>query len=1000
MNKPQSPKVFNLPAGVSFVDALSTGLLSEVSEEKEKLINYLILLPTRRACRSVRESFLRQTNGQPLLLPRLQAIGDIDEEELFIVGQGEQELDIPPAMSPLKRQILLARTISRLPNFTKGPEQDMALAHALGGLMDQIHTENLDLKDLPNLVDREIFADHWQITIDFLKILSEHWPQVLKEENVIDGADRRNRLINALNNHWQQNPPEFPVIAAGSTGSIPSTAALLKTISTLSRGTILLPGLDSHVSEQSWKNIEEGHPQATLKQLLERLDIKREDVKTWPNIPLEKNNMATREKLVSQIMLPSEQTDEWQKTKITSKEIKSSLENIKHYDCTTPQEEANLISILLREVLEDKEKTAALITPDRNLARRVALACHQWDIEIDDSGGQSLGNNPLGSYLLSCANACLEQLRPTVLLSLLKHEYTKGGNFKNFRSIARALDKDLLRGKAPAKGFEGLRQRFSDKENDKRENPDPEISDLINHLEKILLPFIEKLNDGFHDFSDFLDEHIYVAETLATSSDRIGEDILWTGEAGEETATFLSELRLQAEHFPAMTGHNYLAILKELMKGVTIRPRYGTHPRLMILGQLEARLVQADRVILAGLNEGIWPPDPGHDPWMSRPMRKDFGLPTPERSITLAAHDFSCGFCNKEVFTTRSERIDGAPTVPARWLQRLNTFLKANDIQSEVLYDGPHKKYLEQLSYIEKPEPIERPAPKPPASSRPTKLSVTKIETWLKDPYAIYASKILGLTKLKPLEKAADAADKGNILHDTLYEFTKKYPKDIPDTAREDFVTIANDIIQKQSSDETEWSFWKPRIIRLSDWFINHEKSWRQQASFRIAEIEGSITLSENINRPFELTARADRIDKMHAGGTAIIDYKSGGTYSMAKMLSGDLPQLSLEALIVTDGGFSSVGVPKENVNSIAYWKLTGSQKAGEIIEINDPTKLQQAITHAKDGLINLVQTFEKEEMPYYAIPRLDNAPRFNDYEHLERVKEWAALDENSEEAA
>lgn len=984
MSSTKTQNIYNIPASISFVDALAAKLLSE-AKNKEELTTHLILLPTRRACRSLRDAFLKLSEGKPILLPRLQAIGDIDDKELFLAGAGEQEISIPPAISSLKRQILLSRTISQLPDFTKGPEQDMALARALGELIDQIHTENLTLDDLPKIVDQTEFADHWQITIDFLTILSHHWPRILKEEGCIDIAERRNKLILSLNDHWQQNPPDFPVIAAGSTGSIPATAKLLKTISRLPQGAIILPGLDTRMSPESWDAIKEGHPQTTIKQLLERLEVERKDIKPWST----GNSNETRETLVSEVMLPADSTNEWQNALSSPQEkekITNTLKDIKRYDCETPQQEADLIAVILRESLEQKDKTTTLITPDRNLARRVAVACRRWNIDIDDSGGQSLSNHPLGTYLSSCAKTCLNQQKPASLLSLLKHQYCAVTGVSDFRSITQTMEKNLLRGPAPKIGFEGLKERCTE-----LKQPETKINDLINRLEQILGPLTQKLNDGFHPFIEFLDAHIQAAETMASQT-------LWQGNAGEKSAIFLAELRQEATYFPKMTGSDYVAVFNELIKSVTIRPQYGTHPRLAILGQLEARLVQADRVILAGMNEGTWPPNADHDPWMSRPMREQYGLPTTERKITLAAHDFACALCNKEVFITRSERIDGTPTVPSRWLQRLETFLKATNIDSDCLHNGPHKLYLRQLSKVKEIKPVERPKPKPPVNTRPTELSVTKIETWLKDPYSIYASKILDLKKLDPLEKQVDAAQKGSMLHEVLYQFTRKHGGNLHQATQNDFIAIARSVIEETSNNNGEWHFWMPRLMRLSTWLINHEKFWQQKSSFLKGEIKGEVTLSKNLDRPFKLTARADRIDKIKTGGAAIIDYKSGGTYSKNKILSGELPQLSLEALILSNKGFSEIN--EQEVTSMGYWKLTGGSKPAEIIEIDEEQKIDKAITAAKEGIANLINTFERQETPYYAIPNLDKAPSYNDYEHLERVKEWAALDEASEEAA
>lgn len=1000
----QQPKIFTIPATTSFVDSLAAGLFNDVKGAQEQLATYLILLPTRRACRSLQEAFLRLSD-KPMLLPRLQPFGDIDADELSIAGQGSLDIDIPPAMPPLKRQILLAQTISKLPDFTRGPEQDIALAQALGQLMDRIHTENLNLSDLPNIVDRDSFAEHWQITVDFLSILSEHWPHVLEEYGMIDATDRRNRLMLTLNRHWQKTPPAYPVIAAGSTGSIPATAALLKTISVLPKGSVILPGLDQSLTNDIWNEIGEGHPQATLKHLLNSLEIERQDIKIWPHVKNQSDSKLAREKLISNTMVPAEKTDIWQTDNPSTKEkeeIKNSLKNIKRYDCKTPQEEAQLISLLLRETLETKSKIGALVTPDRNLARRAAMACRRWNIEIDDSGGQSLNNSPTGLFLRLSAKAAIEQLSPVSLLAFLKHELNTGGNFDNYRRTVRQLERSVLRGQKPAPGFQGLLDHIQKKIDDPKNNhkPSDEVLSFITHLQKIFSGFVTSMSDGYHAFSTLLEEHIRICENLSGHAED-KNSFLWQGDSGEAVAQFLTELREHTHSLPDVRGIDYLAILTQFMGTVTTRPRYGTHPRLMILGQLEARLIQADRVIMAGLNEGTWPPDPGHDPWMSRPMRQNFGLPAPERSISLAAHDFVQGFCADEVFLTRSERIDGAPTVSARWLSRLDTYLTATGIDKNIIRNGPHLSYLQHLDHAQNIMPLERPKPKPAIADRPTQLSVTKIEKWLKDPYTIYAQEILKLKKLDPLEKPIGASERGIIIHAIMERFMKAHPKKLPMNAYNDFIDIAKDVLTQKTNDLADYNFWMPRLIAIGEWLIEDKANWREKAQFLKAEAEGKIVIKDNVKAPFTLIARADRIDTLNDGSLAIIDYKSGGTYSGARIESGDLPQLPLEAMMLTEGGFAEDGIQKNSIGSLSYWKLTGkANEAGEITQISKPQQLQNSLDNAQNGLINLIKSFENPETPYMAIPRLDNAPRFNNYEYLERVKEWAALGENSEEAA
>ena len=405
---PTTSTIFNLPPSLPFADALAAGLMKETKDAPETLSQYLILLPSRRACRNLQEAFLRQSDGVPIMLPRLSPIGDVDEEDLLLNNAISDIEQIPPAMPAIKRQALLSQLICALPNFANNIEAAVRLAKTLGQLMDQIYTENLDLTKLPEAVDQEDFADHWQVTVNFLEILSIEWPKILEKHGMIDGADRRNRLINALNTQWQTNPPSHPVIVAGSTGSIPATSGLLKTISRLPKGCIILPGLDQNMAAEAWDMIEEGHPQNTLKLLLNHLESTRENVKLWPQANPINEMQKMREQFISHFMAPPDYTHEWQKIKIntTQKEdLENSLKDVRLVECETLGQEAQIIALLIRETLEQDQQTIALITPNRHLARRVSTYCQKWGIKVDDSAGMPLHQTPIGIYLKSIMNA-------------------------------------------------------------------------------------------------------------------------------------------------------------------------------------------------------------------------------------------------------------------------------------------------------------------------------------------------------------------------------------------------------------------------------------------------------------------------------------------------------------------------------------------------------------------------------------------------------------------
>jgi ATP-dependent helicase/nuclease subunit B len=984
------PKLYTIAPDRSFLATLAEGLLAIAGDDPLALTRVTVLLPTRRAVRALREAFLRalpggRDPGTLLLLPRMRPIGDLDSDELSLVEgvADDGDLAVPPAIPELRRRLMLTRLVlewgkqgGRAPLL---PGQAAALAASLARFLDTVATEGASFARLAGLVPADM-AEHWQVVRTFLEILPGSWPGMLAAEGALDPADRRNRLLAQQAAIWRRSPPRDAVIAAGLTGGIPAMTGLISVIAALDRGAVILPGLDRFCDMAQWAAIEddEAHPQHLMATLLKALDLAPADIPDWDVSLVGRASLrADRMQLLSEAMRPAPTTDAWRDLTPLPAET---LAGLSRYDCAGAHEEALTIALLLRRNLEIPGATAALITPDRELARRVAAELRRWGIEIDDSAGLPLNRTPPGVFLRLVLDLAASGLAPVPLLAALKHPLAAGGLAPAaFRELTRSLERAIL-GPRPAPGFAGLEDALGD---DKR------LLQFADRLRSCLGALPDLLAAASVPLAHLAAAHIEAAERLAATDTEAGGARLWREAAGDTAARFCHELIDAAGDFPPLSGHHYLALFEALAVGAVIRPAYGRHPRLAIWGLVEARLQQADLVVLGGLNEGTWPGPPAHDPWMSRQMRREFEIAVPERAIGIAAHDFTQAIAAPEVALTRAARSEGVPTVPSRWLLRLDTVLRAVGLDNAL---QPDQSILAAANGLDAAEYSRLPpaAPRPPLAARPRKLSVTQIETWLGDPYAIYARHILQLKALDELDADPGRADLGICVHEALAEFVRRFPRELPADPVAELIAIGRRHFGAVLSRPGAWAFWWPRFERIAHWIVQEETTHRTAAIESFGELKGSLTLRGLPGGFFELTATADRIDRLASGAFLLIDYKTGSLPTKKAIGAGYAPQLPLEALILRDGSFGEVsGTPA----ALEYWKLGGRAPAGTRCPIHDGDP-QALVERAGAKLRGLVERFDDPATPYLAIPVPARRPRFSDYEHLERVgrgeiEEW-----------
>ncbi len=986
-----------------------------------------IYLPTRRAARALREAFLAEADSEALLLPRIRALGDPDEDAALILGAGsgaeEDGTAGAPAIGGIARRIALMKLVlawaKRLRAETLGesasfepvtPAQASSLAADLARLMDDVEREEIDFSRFAAIVPEE-FAGHWQLTVDFLKIVTEHWPDYLADNGLISPVARRNALMR-LEAERLAKGSAHPVIAAGSTGTVPSTARLLKVIASLPNGAVLLPGLDRSLDDEDWAGLAEHpeHPQAGMAELLKKLGVARQDVADVPGSGPSAIQRA-RLALVSEALRPAESIERWQRF-LASNDLlsdgRASLANglagIRLIVAPTAHDEAEAIALILKSCIETAGKTAALVTPDRVLARRVAVRLKRYYLAIDDSAGVPVVRTVAGAFLDLVLGAVESDFAPPALMALLKHPLALLGRSPfAMRSAARALERGAFRDIYVGQGLAGARAALLATRDQGQRRPRPaRISEdeqtralkLVADLEIAFAPLVTLFASGAeHQASRLADAHAAVAEAIATDASGSSSP-LWQGDAGEALTTLLAEL-IDAGEGVSLQARYYPGFYRSLVGREVVRLRTPAHPRLFIWGPLEARLQQPDVVILGSLNEGVWPRPQESGPWLSRPMREALGLPAPEHLTGRSAHDFAQALGAETVYLTRALKVDGVPTVPSRWLQRLLALVEAAGLEERIAPEQPWVEWARERDRAPTFDPAKPPRPCPPVEARPSKLSVTRIEKWIANPYEIFARNILKLERLKPLGTEPDPALRGQIVHQALHDFARDHPAALPDDIYGELMARADKDFAELGGSPLVEAFWRPSFQRFARWFAATEPVRRTDGITTFTEAEGALDIVEG----FTLTARADRIDLRDDGSVVIYDYKTGSMLPAPKHVDElSAPQLPLEAVIAEGGGFAALG--SRAVGAITYIGASGRDEGGSECQAGTKPALDLA-AEARAKLIALVARYSDQAMPYEVKRRrggaFTRAYDYDDYAQLARLQEWLTqeLDED-----
>ncbi|KTF69779.1 double-strand break repair protein AddB [Sphingomonas sp. HT-1] len=974
---PHRLHLYTIPPHRAFADALAIGLIRRFGADPLRLARGVVLLPNNRAKRAMQDAFVRESGGG-LLLPRLVAIGDPELDEA--VFEGVEDADpVPPAVDALQRRMILARLIQGQDARLDAAEA-VRLAGDLATTLDQLLVEEVAPHRLRELDLGPELSAHWERSLALFEIVLSRWPEELARLGRVDLAERRRQLLDRVRRRWMATPPLGFVCAAGITTSAPAIARLLRVVAELPGGMVVLPGLATTMADAEWMSLGphapdpvtgrrkrslETHPQFHLKLLLDRMGVHRDEFDPW-RVASDLDAPPARSKAIASAMQPPELTHHWSALPAGERR----MDGVRVLELATPAEEAQAIALALREALETPARTAALVTPDRALARRVAAHCARWGIHVDDSAGQPLSLTPPGTLLLALADAAAQAFAPMPLLTLLKHPLVRPDDRAAWLDGARALDR-ALRGPRPAPGLAGVAGQLA--EQDGREGAIRALAAAWWAQAASLLAPLETV------FAGGAQPLPRLVAMLRETAQALGGDMLWSREDGRAAAALLDDLEREAAHGPALADPQSLApLLRTLMDEVAVRPPQGGHPRLAILGLIEARLHSADLMILSGLNEGVWPGLPAPDPWLAPRIRAELGLPGLERRIGVSAHDLAIGLGARQVLLTRARRDASAPTIASRFWLRLEALSggmeRAHDLAAWVAaIDAPGAH-----------QPAARPEPAPPAAARPKAISVTEVDRLKADPYAFYARRMLRLMPLDPVDADPSAAWRGTAVHDVLQKWFEE-----DDCHPERLRARAEAMLADSRTHPLIRALWQPRLIEAIDWIAGQlAENAAKKRQVLAVEQDGAIEVAG-----VTLRGKFDRVDRLSDGSLAIVDYKTGQPPSTRAVKAGFSLQLGLLGLIAERGGFKGIA---GEARCFEYWSLARNPRSGGFGYVDspvdpkkrDPIAVEDFVTIAAREFGEAAGEWLTGDRPFTAKLVPEYAP-YAEYDQLMRRDEW-----------
>ena len=966
--------IFNIPSRFNFLESLHDFVIDRV-DNNLALSNITVLLPSRRSCNELKRIFLENSKNGAIILPNIKAVGDIDYDDLMLkklsLEDFENNKNFSANTSRIKYKILL---IKELLKWTKSSNKDLFkditieqasnLALELEKFLNEVNKNGLELSGLEKIVDDE-YSQHWQEVLNFLEVFGEKWDKFIEENNIVSIVDFKTKMIEFNSKYFEDNKPLNPIIVAGIYGGTKSICDFVKSIVKYDNCFFIFNGLDKNLTEEEWEKITVFHPQYAFKKLLDNcICEKRNKIK---DLCFEKNILVSQnlEKILSYSMLPYNETYKWQDRLNISD---NDFSNISKIECKNNFEELSIISLITKYFNEKKYGSIAIIVSDGIFADQLEVELKNMNLTVNNVFGNKISRTEIVKFLFLILDVLKSDYETIALLSLLKHVFTLFGYDKDkLNELTLLLEDEVLRSGGQLNKA-GILKKI------KQSKYSKELGEFFKNITSKLDIFKCK----GENFNEILKNHLRLAEEIASNDSINGYEIFWNNDKnGNELLNFFNEVINESEAYGKVKDcSEYSYLLDYLIAENSYSDKFYIHPMINIISPQEARLLNYDLVIIANLNDGKFPPFISTDPWMSKSMRKSFGLPDKEELIGNYAYDFTQHLHNKKVILTRALKEDGVPTTKSKYLMRLETFLlcqglkiKQNNIWLEV---------YKKINEIEETKIIKRPKPTPSMEDRPKKLYATAIERLMNNPYDIYADKILKLKKKDDFYENKVFAFFGTAVHGAIELYIKNYSKDSKENLYKKLVEYGKQTFDENFMDESSKELFFIRFLNIARWFVNQDEMIRNDGYEVFAEQEKSRYFDD---LDFTLSAKIDRIEKNNAGLINIADYKTGTVPSESNVLKAKKPQLVIEAIILEN----------EKVDKLAYWSIKGKgEESINFIKANT----SELVSKGKIGVKKLISYFRIFENSYIATTYdlNDENHHASDYKHLSRVDEWGYL--------